>query len=746
MIKELIFLLFISWTFIGQSQDQSALTSSLNIIPAPNEIHFSDELSDIRVLKIYKSEEFTDYMKDLVKHMPQVSFTDNPKEAQLIFSRDFLLKDGGYSLNIDKNQIVISASDDTGMQYGFVSLMQLIHFHGLPLKRMKLRDLSVFGYRGMHLDVARHFFSIDEVKKYLDFMAFYKMNRFHWHLTDDQGWRVEIKKYPKLQEIAAYRKETLIGHYNDIPHKFDGQRYGGYYTQDEIREVVKYASDRNITIIPEIDIPGHSQAALSAYPELGCEDKVYEAATLWGVFEDVLCPNEVTFQFLNDVFDELMDLFPGEYIHIGGDECPKVAWKNSAFCQQLIVENNLGDEEGLQSYIIKRVAQHIQSKGRKIIGWDEILEGGLAQDAIVMSWRGVEGGIEAARQNHNVIMTPVSHCYFDYYQSESPDEPLSIGGYIPIEKVYHWNPIPKELTPDERRHILGGQSNLWTEYIHDFSGVEYMAYARDLALSEALWSQNKNYRDFTERFQIHYDYWTAKGVNMAFHIYELKPLIVAGMGENIKLYFDVPENVNISWTHGKNPAKSMGTRDTLQILKSGLYNFKSAGRGKFTNILNLDFDLHKATKAKITLDQEPSDRYAGHGSGSLVNGIIGPDNKYSGNEWLGFSGTDCNGVLEFNQVEIFKEVTFRFFKGEGQWIYLPKSVTISISSDNRHFEKIASTTKINTETKIAEVKLNLKGKKAKFLRFDIENYGIIADGNQGAGHRAWLFVDEITVK
>jgi hexosaminidase len=367
----------------------------------------------------------------------------------------------------------------------------------------------------MHLDVGRHFFSVDFIKKYINLMAMLKMNTFHWHLTEDQGWRIEIKKYPKLQEIAAFRDETLIGHYSDKPHQFDGKKYGGFYTQEEIKEVVKYASARQITIIPEIEMPGHSQAAIAAYPELGCTGEQVKVATKWGVFEEIYCPKETTFKFLEDVIDEVSNLFPGKYIHIGGDEAPKIRWENCEHCQNLIKKEGLKDEHELQSYFIARMEKYINSKGKQIIGWDEILEGGLAPNATVMSWRGTNGAIEAAKQKHTVILTPQSHCYFDHYQSENKNEPLAIGGFLPLEKVYNFNPIPDELTTEEHQYVLGAQGNVWTEYMQTSENVEYMVFPRAIALSEVLWSakEHRNYTDFIYRLEYFNKILDARNVN-----------------------------------------------------------------------------------------------------------------------------------------------------------------------------------------------------------------------------------------
>jgi hexosaminidase len=414
------------------------------------------------------------------------------------------LPEQGYRLTITPQQIIV-AGKGAGLFYGIQTLLQLIpvdHHATIKLPCAQIEDCPRFGYRGFMLDVCRHFFSVEFVKKTIDMMAYYKLNNFHWHLTDDQGWRIEIKKYPRLTEIGSQRAQTVIGNYHDrTPQQFDNTPYGGFYTQDQIREVVKYAADRYINVVPEIEMPGHSMAALAAYPELSCDpSKTYKTYETWGVVKDVYCPSDKTFDFLQDVLTEVMELFPSKYIHIGGDEVPKDAWKNSAFCQKMIKKLKLKNEEGLQSYFIQRIEKFVNSKGRSIIGWDEILEGGLSPNATVMSWRGEAGGIAAARQNHNVIMTPSSGgLYLDHSQSRS-GEPLSIGGYTPLSATYSYNPTPAVLTPEQQKYIKGVQANLWTEYIPTESKVEYMLYPRLLALSEVAWTPlaNKNFKDFSE--------------------------------------------------------------------------------------------------------------------------------------------------------------------------------------------------------------------------------------------------------
>jgi hexosaminidase len=408
-----------------------------------------------------------------------------------------------YTFESNSNAITIKATHANGVFYGMQTLIQLLPTTGnLLIEPLSITDAPRFNYRGLHLDVSRHFFPISYIKKYINFIALHKMNTFHWHLTDDQGWRVEIKKYPKLTSIGAYRNGTIIGRYPGTG--FDSTQYGGFYTQAEIKEVVAYATERFVTVIPEIEMPGHSMAVLAAYPELSTTPNIKQkVATTWGIFDkenNVLNATDLTFNFLENVLKEIMPLFPAKYIHIGGDECSKKWWKENSFCQQLMKEKGMKDEHDLQSYFIQRMEKFINKSGKQIIGWDEILEGGLAPNAIVMSWRGEKGGIEAAKQNHEVIMTPGSHCYFDHKQILNEDS-VTIGGYSTTEKVYSYEPIPKELNEQQSKLVLGAQANMWTEYMNNVKKLEYMLFPRLSALSEVLWSkkEQRNFDNFKER-------------------------------------------------------------------------------------------------------------------------------------------------------------------------------------------------------------------------------------------------------
>ena len=498
------------------------LNSKTTIITSKSAQHVADMLN-VYLKKLYG---FTLPMKNITP-------SKNVKNAIILglLKPDERKKDE-YNLSVKADKINIGGVSNEALFYGIQTLLQLLPPEkpakgniSFEIPQLAIKDYPRFEYRGMHLDVGRHFFDVKFVKEYIDLLAYQKYNTFHWHLTEDQGWRIEIKKYPRLTSVGAYRNGTIIGHHPGTGN--DDTREGGFYTQKQIKDIIKYAEDRYITIIPEIELPGHASAAIAAYPELSCFPNQPTAISdntpwsgsregkqvqqTWGVFPDVFCPSEYTFTFLENVLDEVIALFPSKYIHIGGDECPKDYWKRSDFCQKLIKDKDLKDEHGLQSYFIQRIEKYLNSKGRSIIGWDEILEGGLAANATVMSWRGEAGGIEAAKQHHNVIMTPNDYCYFDHSQTKN-DDSLTIGGFLPLDKVYNYEPIPKELDTSETHYILGAQGNVWTEYMANPQKVEYMIFPRISALSEVVWSpkESKNWDEFSSELPAmykRYDFW-----------------------------------------------------------------------------------------------------------------------------------------------------------------------------------------------------------------------------------------------
>jgi hexosaminidase len=505
----------------------SQSSTAVNIIPKPVSLkmkqgNFRLDKNTAIVVKDDGDRDAADFFNDYLQKF--YGFSLNTKDAAssnyISLSTKKFIKapenEEHYTLNGSAKSISIEGDSYAGTFRGVQSLIQLLPVKkstSLQVPLVSISDQPRLKYRGLMLDVARHFFDVAFVKHYIDFIALHKMNTFHWHLTDDQGWRIEIKKYPKLTEVGGYRDGTIIGHYPGTGN--DNQRYGGFYTQDQIKDVVAYAARRHITVIPEIEMPGHAKAALASYSNLGCTGGPYEVKQTWGIEEDVFCAgNDSVFSFLQDVLDEVIPLFPSQYVHVGGDECPKDRWKKCPKCQKRIKDNNLKDEHELQSYFVNRMEKYINSKGKKIIGWDEILEGGLAPNATVMSWRGEAGGIEAAKQDHDVIMTPGSHVYLDHAQSKKEDS-LTIGGYTSVQKVYSYEPVPLVLNEQQKKRVLGAQGNVWTEYMANTRKVEYMIFPRLSALSEVMWTPAaaKNWNDFEKRLKVQFKRYDLWGIN-----------------------------------------------------------------------------------------------------------------------------------------------------------------------------------------------------------------------------------------
>ncbi|MDC8000399.1 family 20 glycosylhydrolase [Aequorivita todarodis] len=764
MIRSLLF--FVIFIFWGEIFSQN---NGITLIPRPQSIELKDGTFKIdKRTMVYFEPEFEiagEFLNDFLQNGAgfQLKKTSE-KEADLIFKKDVSQPSEGYFLDISDSKITIKASDASGAFYAVQTLRQLLPPElevplapqggntSFSVSQLTITDFPKFQYRGMHLDVSRHFFDKEFVKKYIANLALLKMNTFHWHLTDDQGWRIEIKKYPKLTSKGAFREETRIGHYEDKPERYDGKRYGGFYTQEDIKEVVAFAATQNVTIIPEIEMPGHATAAISAYPELGCTGKQIPVATTWGVFDDIFCPKEETFAFLENVLAEVMALFPGEYIHIGGDEAPKLRWKNCAHCRQLIKDKNLKDENGLQSYFIHRIEQFVNSKGKKIIGWDEILEGGLAPNATVMSWRGVQGGIDAATQGNDVIMTPVSHCYFDYYQSENTDEPLAIGGFLPLKKVYSFNPIPHELKVGESQYILGPQANLWTEYIPTEKQAEYMVFPRILALSEVAWtgpSQNfeTDYPDFFSRVEGFMKRLDALNINYANYLYEIDGKILK---ENDRVFYELStptKGKEIRYAlNGASP--TVYTKPFLIEKDSKLTAHVFKDGEKLGRDFSEEIKYHKAITGQISINVQPNPAYAAGGKEALINGIQGSDKRYGDKEWLGFWGDDLEITIDLGEETEVHSIQTRFFNSPGVWIYAPKVINIQILKELKEDALFQATNQFyRTQTKnIVPIEQKFEGARGRYIKLIIKNYGMIPDGLQGAGHKAWTFIDEIIVE
>lgn len=668
----------------------------------------------------------------------------------------------GYVLTTTPEGISINGQTENGVFYGIQTLRKSIPAEAkgatILIPAGEIKDEPRFPYRGMHLDVGRHFFPIEFIKKYIDLLALHNMNTFHWHLTEDQGWRIEIKKYPKLTEIGSQRSRTVIGKNTQ---EYDNTPYGGFYTQEEAKEIVKYAQERYITVIPEVDLPGHMLAALAAYPELGCTGGPYEVCPRWGVFEDVLCiGNDKTMQFLEDVMSEIIEIFPSEYVHIGGDEAPRDRWKECPKCQARIkaeglkADKNHTAEDRLQSYCMTRIEKFLNSKGRRIIGWDEILEGDVAPNATVMSWRGMEGGIEAAQLGHDVIMTPTSFCYFDYYQTaDTQDEPLGIGGYVPIEKVYSLEPVPAALTKEQGKHILGAQANLWTEYIASTEHVEYMILPRMAALAEVQWTQpeKKDFKDFTTRLARLMKFYQRDGFNYAKHVFDLKAdftpdtdkkavVVTLSTIDNAPIYYTLdgtePTTASLKYTE---PIAITETADFQAVV------IRPEGKSK---VVSKKISFNKATYCPIELTFQPSEKYKFGGAVTLVDGMKGND-SYATGAWLGFVGGDVEAIIDLGQETEIKRVATSAVVDMSAWIMGSTGLVVSVSDDNKEFREVASKD-IPAETNIDKkgvenYEITFDPVKARYVKVVIKRSPALPKGHAGEGKAAYMFIDEIEV-
>lgn len=697
---------------------------------------------------------FAQYVRDFYRTELKPLNSKVKKMQCIHVSRNSSLAPDAYQLTVDSAQIEIEGGSGAGVFYAFQTLRQLLQpakTDLLSVPCVHVEDAPRFSWRGMHLDVSRHFFSVKEVKKYLDNLAMYKMNVFHWHLTDDQGWRIEIKKYPKLTQVGAWRNGTLIGHYGEQPERYDTLRYGGFYTQDQIREVVAYAASLHITVVPEIEMPGHATAALAAYPEYGCTPGPVDVARTWGVFKDVFCPYEETFNFLESVLSEVSELFPGQYIHIGGDECPKDRWIESPFCQSLMQNNNLKNENELQTYFVNRIGAFLQTKGKKLLGWDEILEGGVPQDATIMSWRGYAGGIAAAQQHHDVVMAPTSYCYFDYYQSTSAGEPLAIGGYLPVQSVYRFEPIADALKPEETKYILGTQANLWTEYITDWKKVEYMTMPRMSALAEVAWTQRekKDYTNYVQRLYNHFKLLRFLGITYSTAVYSVTDRVMpeGSKGISVTLSTDFPKLAIHYSMDGKEPTANSPLYTDKLVLDQPVAIKAAAfeGSNRVSGVLERGYNVGLATGKEIRLTNQPDEEYNHGGAFALIDGLTGRM-PWNGADWLGFRGVDCDAIIDLGSQKNFSRVGIDVLCDSASWIYLPIAVEVSTSDDGVTYKPLqtVSSDKIRSSGRL--IKMNVGKQTARYIKVTAKNLQTIPTGSPGAGQPAWLFVDEISVE
>lgn len=660
----------------------------------------------------------------------QVSpFVQNP---MVQFKKLTNVKQDSYSINIAE-RITISYSSEASCFCAWVSLLQLSSQQEgqLSFPKCFVKDYPKFQWRGLHLDVSRHFFTVAEVKRFIDLMAYYKFNTLHWHLTDDQGWRIEIKKYPLLTEVGAWRDSTVENHYSTLPRTYDKTRYGGFYTQEEIKEVVAYAGARFIEVVPEIEMPGHARAALAAYPQFSCSGQVQGVEGLWGIFDDIFCAKEESILFLQDVLKEVLPLFPSAYVHVGGDEAPKTRWESCPKCQAVMHAKGLHDEHELQSYFIGRMDAFLTQNGKKLIGWDEILEGGLSPNATVMSWRGYEGGKAAAAQGHYVVMCPGSHCYFDHYQGRGAEEPLAIGGFTSLEKVLSFNPIPPDMSTAEAAYVLGAQGNLWTEYIPNMAQLEYMAYPRAIALSTALWSETPtSYENFLSvLMNYHFSFLEKQKVNFSKSC--LKPNLQTSRFENggIVIQKTAAQGILADSEIIAQIKKAKRITKTVQI---------KVDQGPNLPTKEMHIIAHKALGAKIHFSTKPSPKYD-NGDLTIVDGQLAA-RPWKGNEWLGFDSDSVSFDIEFDKPIKVKELRIHTLHDPNSWIWAAQTYNIS-------FAKIGVGNGIadgysTDETIVIE---NIKDR-TKTIHVVLYGVGHIPSGNPGAGNVPWLFIDEIEVR
>ncbi len=685
------------------------------------------------------------YMAEIIERATGYQLSPQPIEATatenaIVLSKGATKNNEAYVLSVDEHRVTIDAYHEQGAYRGIQTFFQLlppaIYSTGQNNVQWVAQGITVtdeprFKWRGLLLDCCRHFMEKDFVKRYIDLLAFHKMNTLHWHLTEDQGWRIEIKKYPKLTEIGAWR--TLN----------DGTNYGGFYTQEDVKEVVAYAKSRGINVVPEIELPGHSQAAVASYPHLSCTGGPFEVETEWGVFKDIYCAgNDSTFIFLEDVLTEVIDLFPGDYIHIGGDEAPKYRWENCSKCQRRIKEEGLKDEHELQSYFIGRIATFLESKGKKLIGWDEIIEGGLVEGATVQSWRGMEGAIEAVQHGNNTIVSPTSHAYFDYDLKS-----------IDMAKVYTFEPVPEGVNEAEAARVLGGECNMWSERAPQET-VDSKVFPRILAMSEVLWSNEskRNYTNFHERVQYHYQRLEAMGVDYGF---ETTPVTFEPTFNNQSLVIDIQKgmsNLELHYTlDGSAPTTSAKKYETpITLSGSGTLKVQAFKDGNpIGPVFEQTYALHYANGIIPELTHPYSEYYKAGGDGGLTNGVRGSTDFRDG-QWQGYWGTNLEATIDLGEAKPISTLTTGFLQYNNAWIFLPEWVKYEYSDDGVNFTEYA-TVKNSVSPKekgqfIHEFFADFeKPIVARYVRVTAKNMGKCPDWHDASGSDAWLFVDEIVI-
>lgn len=707
---------------------------------------------------------FAQDLEELVGIRPSVAAgTSEDAKDNVYFTLG--LQDGrkeAYSINVSSDGILVRAVSPEGIYRATRTLLKSVGTEktsSVEFPSAEVSDWPRFGYRGLMLDVSRHFSDVEMVKRTIDMLALHQLNMFHWHLTDDQGWRIEIKSHPELTEVGAWRDDTVVGRYlggTDYP--TDGKRHGGFYTQEQIREIVAYAKERYIEIIPEIDLPGHTSAVLAAYPQLGCEDKEYKVANRWGVIRDVLCAgNPASLDLFKDIMDEVCDLFPGKYIHLGGDECVKDRWKACPKCQKKIRELCLKDgsryskEDYLQSWFMGEVASYVQSKGKRVIGWDEILEGVPMDDSVIMSWRGTEGGITAARMGHDVVMTPTSDMYFDQSQTlASQLEEIPVGGFINVMKVYSYEPLPASLTPEQQKHILGCQANVWCEYMPEERIRQYQMLPRLAALSEVQWTmpERKNYKDFLKRLPKMLSIYDHYGYNYAKHIFDVACSYSVNVEKgSLEVSLSTLGNDPIYYTlDGTSPQtkKAMLYDDTPIVISSPSELKVSVLRnGKFTKEETLfNLDCNKATFKKVNISTTLNIMQAHLPHEILTDGIVG-SLRCDDYRWMSCTGR-MSLILDLGKSESFSRIGWVALNSQSENILVPQNVKIQISEDGKQYCTILDIEKnheIKAEQSVERISEEVGAQTARYIKMDFDSYKYPDKTSP-----SWVFLSELIVE
>ncbi len=773
-LKFLVTIVFTAIIACNSTENKIFTEGDISIIPKPvktvlNKGNFSftkntkvvlfDKTQEQAVeILIHKFNTVTGWNLEIVTEKPSSNY------IQLIIDEN-LVKDA-YKLLVSDDKINLTASEYGGFLYGIESLIQLLPAEieskkimnniAWVIPNIEIEDQPRFQWRGLMLDLSRHFFDKEYIKQTIDRLAKHKMNVLHLHLVDDQGWRIEIKKYPKLTEVGAWRVDQEDAHWNARKPTKAGEKgtYGGFLTQNDLKEIVAYAQSKNVEVIPEIEMPAHVSSAIAVYPELACFDNPkpigVPSGGVWPITDIYCAGKEQTFEFLENVLLEVMDIFPSKYIHIGGDEATKTNWKKCPYCKKRIKNEGLKNEEELQSYFVKRMEKFINAHGKKLVGWDEILEGGLAPDATVMSWRGVKGGLEAAEQGHDVVMTPGTHCYFDHYQGPQNEEPLAIGGYTPLSKVYQFDPIVDSMTPEEAKHVLGGQANLWSEYIPTTKHSEYMIYPRIAALAETVWSpkESRNWDDFSNRIQQMFKRYEFLGINYAKSIYLVTANATVNL-ENKSVNLSLQNefsNTDIRYVLGdkKLDEKAVKFTDSLTIkettiIKASLFkNEKPVGK-VFTDTIK----FHKAVAHEINYIIPFSDKYKGAGKYTFVNTLRGTKDFHDG-QWQAWLDKDMEVVISIDDVEEISQITVGSMENQGPGIYYPIAIEVFISDDNKTFKQVGEIKREYAQSSKSELKdfiVKFPKIKTKYVKIKVINLKELPNGGS-----VWLFVDEILVE